>query len=240
MAQFRQYTQLSDPSSSTPVTPIITYTNADIDKFKILSDNKDKTGIYQWQHLESGKSYVGSAMDLSVRIRRYYNLSNLEANKNRYIDSALRLHGYSAFSLIILEYIDIKDITKPEAKKIVLKREQYYLDLLSPHYNILKLAGNSLGYKHSPEVITKFSTINKGINNPMYGRTGDKNILSKKVYVYESLESSNPFKIFNSYTEAAIYFNCHRKSIYRYIDTKKVFKMYVLSSEPFNSYSKAA
>lgn len=239
MVQFRQYTQLSN-ASSTPVTSVMIYSNADLEKLKILSDNKDKTGIYQWQHVESGKTYVGSGMELSVRIRRYYNLSYLEAGKNRYINNALRLHGYSTFSLMILEYIDIKDMTKPEARKLVLEREQYYLDLLSPHYNILKLAGKSLGFKHFPEVIDKFSSNNKGINNPMFGRTGDKNILSKKVYVYEDLQSSNPLKVFNSYTEAAIYFNCHRKSIYRYIDTKKVFKMCILSSEPFNSYNKAA
>jgi hypothetical protein len=40
-----------------------------------------------------------------------------------YICNALKVHGYSAFSLSILEYIDIKDMTKPEIKKIVLERE---------------------------------------------------------------------------------------------------------------------
>jgi hypothetical protein len=30
-----------------------------------------------------------------------------------------------------------------------IAREQYYLDLLKPEYNILKVAGNSKGYKHS-------------------------------------------------------------------------------------------
>jgi len=232
MVKLRQYTQLSNASSLTPVTPVMIYTNADTDKLKILSDNKDKAGIYQWQHVESGKIYVGSAMDLSTRIRRYYNISYLEADKNRYISSALRLHGYSTFSLMILEYIDIKDMTKSEAKKIVLEREQHYLNLLSPHYNILKLAGNSLGFKHSPEHIINFSSINKGVNNPMYNRTGEKNILSKKVYLYKDLQSSNPFQVFNSYTEAARHFNCHRTTVLRNIDTKKVFRMCFLMSEP--------
>jgi len=67
-------------------------------------------------------------MELSTHIRRYYNLSYLKENKNRYINSALKLYGYLMFSLMILEYIDIKNMTKPEAKKIVLEREQYYLD----------------------------------------------------------------------------------------------------------------
>jgi len=41
------------------------YSNADIDKFKILSDLFGRAGVYQWTHIESGKVYVGSAVDLS-------------------------------------------------------------------------------------------------------------------------------------------------------------------------------
>ena len=38
----------------------------------------------------------------------------------------------------------------------LIKREQYYLDLLYPEYNILKHAYSLLGYKHTPENIAKF------------------------------------------------------------------------------------
>ena len=34
-------------------------------------------------------------------------------------------------------------------------REQYYLDLLNPEYNILKIADSRLGSKHSSEAISK-------------------------------------------------------------------------------------
>lgn len=37
-----------------------------------------------------------------------------------------------------------------------IQREQYYLDLLKPDYNILKTAGSFLGFKHSEETIAKF------------------------------------------------------------------------------------
>jgi hypothetical protein len=47
--------------------------NAETDRSKILSDTKDKTGIYQWTHLESSKRYIGSAVDLSKRLIYYYN-----------------------------------------------------------------------------------------------------------------------------------------------------------------------
>jgi len=51
-------------------------------------------------------------------------------------------YGYSNFRLKILEYCAPED---------VLAREQYYIDLIKPEYNILSLAGSSLGYKHSAE-----------------------------------------------------------------------------------------
>jgi hypothetical protein len=34
---------------------------------------------------------------------------------------------------------------------VLIKREQYYLDLLKPDYNILKIAYSLAGFKHSEE-----------------------------------------------------------------------------------------
>jgi group I intron endonuclease len=59
-------------------------------------------------------------------------------------------HGYSNFSLSIIEYYSIKEI-------YLKKREDYYLNLLDPEYNILQKAGSSLGYKHSEEARKKMS-----------------------------------------------------------------------------------
>lgn len=42
-------------------------------------------------------------------------------------------HGYSNFSLEILEYCNPSEC---------IKKEQYYIDLLSPEYNLLKQAGS--------------------------------------------------------------------------------------------------
>lgn len=62
----------------------------------------------------------------------------------RPIDLALLKYGYSNFRLEILEYCE---------KKETVPREQHYLDLFEPEYNILKVAGSTLGFKHSPETI---------------------------------------------------------------------------------------
>jgi group I intron endonuclease len=49
--------------------------------------------------------------------------------------------------LEILEYCDTSN---------TYEREQHYLDLLKPKYNILTKAGSSLGHKHSEETLIKF------------------------------------------------------------------------------------
>jgi group I intron endonuclease len=46
------------------------------------------------------------------------------------------------------------------AKEDVTLREQFYLDTLKPTYNILKLAGSSLGFKHSYSTIVQMKERN--------------------------------------------------------------------------------
>jgi len=81
-----------------------------------------------------------------VRFYTYYSLRSL-ANSNRPLERALLKYGFSNFSLEILEYCD--------KKEDAVKREQYYLDYLKPKYNIVKLAGSTLGYKHTEESLKK-------------------------------------------------------------------------------------
>jgi len=234
----------SNNSNNGSFVAIIVYSNADTDKLKILSDNKGRAGIYMWTHNESGKRYIGSAFDLSNRIKQYFSIYHLERDSSMYICNALKFHGYSSFSLMILEYIDVKDITKPEAKKIILKREQYYLDLLSPHYNILKLAGSSLGHKHSEETKSLISQAQKGrilsaetkalmsqarAGKILSTKTKEKMSLAKfkKIFLYAKDLDSNElilYKSFDNYTETTIYLNCSKRTLYYYVDKNKLYK----------------
>ena len=67
----------------------------------------------------------------------------------RPIDLALLKYGYSNFRLEILEYCE---------KKETVSREQYYFDLFEPEYNILKVAGSTLGFKHSQDTLNHMKT----------------------------------------------------------------------------------
>jgi len=57
---------------STKIEAKIFYHNADTQKLQILNENNYKSGVYRWINKETGKSYVGSAINLSKRFYIYY------------------------------------------------------------------------------------------------------------------------------------------------------------------------
>jgi group I intron endonuclease len=116
-------------------------------------------------------------------------------------------------------------------------------------YNILKVAGSMLGFKHTEKTIAKMSEIQKSIdragekhpmfgrtgdNNPMFGKTGEKNPMfgktgenhpkSKKVFVYSSNPLTKLEHEFASCKEAAKYFNCSKRTLSNYVDKNKLYK----------------
>lgn len=72
---------------------------------------------------------------------------------NMSIYKGLLKYGHSNFSLEILEYCDINS---------VIEREQYFIDFFKPKYNVLKVAGSPLGYKHTPEAREKLRLLGIG------------------------------------------------------------------------------
>ena len=129
------------------VNPEKSYLNADKDKKLIYDENKKKSGVYCWTNITNGKRYVGSSENLSRRISWYYSFNRINKLEVRsLICRALLKYGYSGFRLDILEYC---------SKEKVLEREQYYMDLMKPEYNILQVAGSSSGFKHSEETMAK-------------------------------------------------------------------------------------
>jgi len=127
------------------ITPLLIYDNADLFKLRAVSENRGKSGVYRWINKINGKSYIGSSVNLGKRLGNYYNLNTISTG-DMLIYKALIKYGYSNFSLEILEYCDRSD---------TLSREQYYLDLCEPEYNILKIAGSNLGYIHSENTLAK-------------------------------------------------------------------------------------
>lgn len=105
------------------VNPTKTYNNMFLMKKTILTENKNKSGIYLLTNLITGDIYVGQSIDLSRRLGRYYTLSYLRDKGSFIITKALVKYGYTNFSVSILEYCD---------RKTLLEREQHYLNILTP------------------------------------------------------------------------------------------------------------
>lgn len=181
-------TKLYSTSNHLKYSSAVVYSNADLDKLKILNENKNKSGVYLWKNLINNEIYVGSSKNLSRRFTFYFSILSLINYKNRsHIISALLKYGYSNFSLEVLEYC------KPEKNLI---REQYYLDLLKPSYNILLKADSTLGRKHSLASIEKMRKAKKLNSNTFAGTAAVSkpveitDTLTKKTTIYPSILSA--------------------------------------------------
>lgn len=106
-----------------------------------------KTGIYKITNITNGQCYIGSCAHKDGFPLRWRNhLRSLRHNKHHSIilQRAWNKYGASNFKFEIVEICEpIKCID----------REQYYLDTIHPEYNVLKVAGSSLGRKMTPEQI---------------------------------------------------------------------------------------
>ena len=128
-------------------------------KIDILLNIKNKAGIYMFFNLLNGNTYIGSSVKLDRRFRVH--MSNI-GSVNLPLYNALNKYGINNFVFLIIQYCD-------PVEEICLGLEQNYLDLYKPKYNILKLAGSSQGFKHSPNTIAKLKQMHAGKLHPRFG-----------------------------------------------------------------------
>lgn len=178
----------------------ITYKNILDNKSIILKENKNKSGVYKITNIVTNEYYVGSSINIGKRLSRYFSINYLKDKTERYnsrIYTAILDNGYNKFTIEILEYCDINAI---------LEKEQYYIDLLKPKYNIALVAGSLLGFKHSLETKLKFKNRK---NN-----TGHTTILINT--------ENNNINEYSSVRAAAKYLNISHTTLLRYINEKKL------------------
>ena len=179
------YIRFYSTTPSSHVNSIKFYEDAYSMNKSIIEDNKNKSGIYKWTNKLTNDIYIGQSLDLSKRFIRYFNLSYLKNRDTLVISRALIKYGYSNFSLEILEYCDIANLTE---------REQYYFYKLNPKYNTLKMAGSSSGHKLTEETKTKISQCLKGVyvqeKSALYGRTHTEE--TKALMALKKSNENNP------------------------------------------------
>jgi group I intron endonuclease len=107
------------------------------------------SGIYKIINNESGKIYIGSAIDLKRRKREHFSRLLNKIHENRYLQRAYNKYGKDKFEFIVIEKVDAVNL---------INTEQIYLDKFQSYdfkvgYNLAKIAGSSLGLKRTPEQV---------------------------------------------------------------------------------------
>ena len=135
---------------------------------------------------------------------------------------ALLKYGYSNFSIDILEYCE------PNVK---ISREQYYIVLLKPEYNILKKAGSNLGFKHSEATKLRMSINNAKEKHPFYGKKrSEETILRMSINSKRALTvkindiNTNETKVFRSNVQAGKYLGVRERTIRNYKKSGRIYK----------------
>lgn len=96
-----------------------------------------QTVVYEIKNTLNSHRYIGSTCEGKEHWRRYRYLLRNKKHHNSVLQAAWSLYGEEVFCFNILEVCTSKDT--------LLEREQYYLDVLLPEYNVAKLAGSNRG-----------------------------------------------------------------------------------------------
>jgi group I intron endonuclease len=126
-----------------------------------------KSGIYKITNRINGKFYIGSAVDIKNRFSTHVSELKNKTHSNYHLQRAWDKYGKENFIFEVLE--EIIDINS------LLLREQHFLDILTPEYNICKIASSTLGIKYSEDAKKRISENHadvSGERNPMYGKKG--------------------------------------------------------------------
>lgn len=96
----------------------------------------------------NNKSYIGSTKCIINRTRQHLHGLTRNIHANQYLQHSFNKYGQNTFKISILEFVEnINDL---------LIREQYYLDIYKPEFNISKSStAPMMGRKHSEKTIKK-------------------------------------------------------------------------------------
>lgn len=112
-----------------------------------------KIGVYKIVNIITNDCYIGSSININKRWSEHK-----RTLKNGNHHSIILQRAYDKYGNDNFKYIIILECNKND----ILIFEQKYFDLFNPKYNILKIAGNRTGKKHSNETKEKLRNINLG------------------------------------------------------------------------------
>lgn len=114
------------------------------------------SGIYAITHMDSGRKYIGSAVNISKRWGEHIRQLKKNIHHSKFMQRSWDKHGHRSFSFDALLFCE---------KSNLIFYEQTFLDAYQPAFNSAPTAGSQLGYKHSKETRKKLSAAVKRTRN---------------------------------------------------------------------------
>lgn len=152
------------------------------------------SGIYCIRRLGTLDFYVGSSVDINKRWNQHKQALTRGDHSSPHLQNAWNCYSELLFEFEILEIVPSHLIVN---RRSLMPFEQKWIDLVKPCYNTCKVAGSSLGYKHTPEAKAKMSDAQKGKTHTLEHRLklsktriGNKNTLGHKHTIEAKLKIS--------------------------------------------------
>lgn len=123
---------------------------------KRISKVNNKSGIYSIFHIDSGRHYIGSAVDIARRRREHFCKLRKAIHPNAKLQNAWNKYGEESFKFVVLDRCHRKELIVEEQQFIVAANS------VNGGFNILKIAGSTMGYKHTAETKAHLSLVNRG------------------------------------------------------------------------------
>lgn len=128
------------------------------------------SGIYFIEFSKTGIKYVGSSVNIKVRLRKHFFMLNKGSHPNPKLQAYFNKYGKKYFKSGIIEVVC--------DSSALLEREQFWIDTLGAvvpkGFNILPKAGNSAGCKWSEDHKKAVSIRMTGKGNHFYGKEHNK------------------------------------------------------------------
>jgi len=117
------------------------------------------SGIYAITHRESGRAYIGSAVNLNRRWAVHRCRLNKGSHHCPPLQAAWSKYGEAAFDFAVLQHCDHSEL---------LNAEQALIDKLAPYFNVMRIVSipPMFGRNHSVRAIAKMSASAKSRKRP--------------------------------------------------------------------------
>jgi len=139
------------------------------------------SGIYQIRALHSDEVYIGSSTNLEKREKDHFRFLRYGTHDNPKLQASYNKYGKDNFVFEVLLYCEPENC---------LDLEQEHFDRLSPHFNIVLVAGKPPSRKGKTQVFTASQKENMRKAAIARGKKQRQDTYEKSIPLYKQIEES--------------------------------------------------